>query len=245
VLVDDPDLQGRVRGGFAETAIRPAIQSIPSGSRCPVETLPATALYTRIEFERTGCTMQARKLFLTTAAAALLANVAVVGSDAHAQGPGGGWGGGPGMMGPGMMGGRGGMHLFEVLDTDGDGKVGGEEAQAAMQERLEAHDTDGDGSLSLEEFQALHADLMRPMIVDHFQFFDDDGDGEVTSDEMGQPFARMMRWMDTDGDGALSPDDMRGMRGQRGMGGRGSMMGQDGMMGGGGMMGPGGMNRQP
>lgn len=212
-------------------------------------TFPATARYTRIELERTGCTMKARNLFLTTAAAALMANVAFVGSDAAAQGPGGGWGGGPGMMGPGMMGpgmmgGRGAMHMFEVLDTDGDGKVGAEEAQAAMQERLEAHDTDGDGALSLEEFQALHADLMRPMIVDHFQFFDDDGDGEVTSDEMGQPFARMMRWMDTDGDGALSPDDMRGMMGQRGRG-PGGMTGRGGMMGQDGMMGPGGMNRQP
>lgn len=83
--------------------------------------------------------------------------------------------------------------MFEFLDTDGGGKVGAEEARAAMQERLEAHDTDGDG------------------------------DGEVTSDEMGQPFARMMRWMDTDGDGGLSADDMRGMMGQRGMMGPGGM----------------------
>jgi hypothetical protein len=35
--------------------------------------------------------MRARNLFLTTAAAALLANVVFVGSDADAQGPGGGW----------------------------------------------------------------------------------------------------------------------------------------------------------
>ncbi len=174
--------------------------------------------------------------------AALLAGVALVGSEAGAQGPGSGWGGGPGMLGPGMMGGRGGMAMFEALDTDGDGRIDTEEARAAMQDRLAAHDTDDDGSLSLQEFQAPHVEMMRPMMVDHFQFFDDDGDGEVTADELGRPFARMMQWMDTNGDGALGPDDMRGMMGQ-GMG--PGMMGPGGMMGPDGMMVPGGTSRQP
>lgn len=137
----------------------------------------------------------------------------------------GGMGMGGGMMGMGgdhmgmggMMGGHR-MRMFEMLDADGDGAIGADEARTAMVGQMQAFDADGDGALSLEEFAAMHAAHTRPMMVDRFQFHDEDGDGKITEDEMTAPFQRMMRWMDHNGDGKVSPDDMREHMGGRGMG---------------------------
>jgi hypothetical protein len=193
--------------------------------------------------------MKTRTLLAIGAGTALLLGASAVALDAVAQGRCGGMmGGGPGMTGGVMMGPGGpGMRMFEMLDTNDDDTLAADEVQTALRDRLEAFDADGDGTLALEEFQDLHAEFMRPMMVDHFQFLDDDGDGQVTPDEMGQPFARMIRWMDTDGDGAIGPDELPGRRG----GGRGpGMMGGDpgvmgGCMQGQGMMGRGMMGQGP
>ena len=117
-----------------------------------------------------------------------------------------------------MMGGQHRMRMFEMLDTNSDGAVGEDEGRAAILEQLKSFDADGNGSLSLKEFEAMHAAHIRPHMVDRFQFHDDDGDGEITTEEMTGPFARMIRWMDRNGDGQISPDDMH-HRGQgHGMG---------------------------
>ncbi|NBB70807.1 MAG: hypothetical protein GVY33_10875 [Alphaproteobacteria bacterium] len=210
--------------------------------------------------------MTKRTLTTLVAATALATSGAVLAPDGRAQGwgpcgagPGGArmmapgpMGGGPTRCGGGMMGARpmagGMMMLFDVIDTDGDGAITPDEARAAMRSRLEAHDADGDGTLSLAEFQTLHAELMRRRIVDHFQFLDDDGDGEVTAEEIGEPFARTAAWMDLDGDGAFGPDDVRARRGGgrapattgRAMGPGGGMGPGSGGTGAGGGMGPGG-----
>lgn len=112
-------------------------------------------------------------------------------------------------MHQGMMGGHR-ARMLQMLDTNGDGAVGGDEARSAMLEQLKSFDADGDGALSLEEFATMHAVHTRPMTVDRFQFHDDDGDGKVTAEEMTAPFAMMMRRMDKNGDGKISDDDMRG-----------------------------------
>lgn len=104
------------------------------------------------------------------------------------------------------------MRMFEMLDTDKDGAVGGDEARAAMLEQLKTFDAGGDGAFSIEEFAAMWAAHMRPMMVRRFQFHDAVGDGKVTSEEMTAPFDRMLRMMDRNGDGKIGPDDMhRGM----------------------------------
>lgn len=128
------------------------------------------------------------------------------------------------MMGGGMMGGGPGMRMIEQADVDGDGRVTAEEAASFRSEQISTHDADGDGSLSLEEFAALHAANTRPMMVDRFQSFDEDGDGTVTEAEMAAPFSRMLRMMDSDGDGAIGPEDMRHRR-------AGMRPGRDGGMG--------------
>lgn len=174
----------------------------------------------------------------------VLIGLAGVAGVVTAQGGRDGWSGhhrGPGaMMGHGMMGmmrrhhsgmmkggmmGRGmGMRMMEKADADDDGRVTSAEAANFRAEQIATYDTDGDGSLSLEEFSALHAAQTRPMIVDRFQAFDDDGDGKVTEAEMAGPFNRMLRYMDSDGDGAIGPSDMRRWMGQ-GLG-MGPMMGR-------------------
>ena len=94
-----------------------------------------------------------------------------------------------------------------------------EEKQAILQAKLAEFDANGDGSLSIEEFEALHSAAIRELMVDRFQALDNDGDGQVTAEEM------------------KAPASQSGMMGG-GHGGQGDMMGgghggQGGMMGGG------------
>ena len=145
------------------------------------------------------------KLLAASGAAALLALGGLAGL-AHADK--GGWGGG-GRGGHGMMG----QELMQRYDADKDGKV----TQAEIdQNRTQWHgdfDADKNASLSLEEFTALWLKAKNEMIVREFQFFDRDGNGQVTLDEYRMPMQDMVARRDRNGDGALSPDD-RGGRGK-------------------------------
>ncbi len=100
-----------------------------------------------------------------------------------------------GQMGGGM-GGQGAMMgaLAEKFDTNGDGVVTADEARAGLKAQLEKYDADGNGTLSLDEFQKLYADLTRERMVDRFQALDNDGNGQVTEDEITAP-AKRLEWM--------------------------------------------------
>ncbi|RIA55543.1 EF hand domain-containing protein [Dichotomicrobium thermohalophilum] len=133
----------------------------------------------------------------------------------------------PGMMGRGwgMMHGMGPgarMRFKEMADADEDGRVSEEEAANFWKQQVQKFDADGDGNLSLQEFAEMHAAHTRPMMVDRFQFFDDDGDATVTLSELQAPFERMNRFM--------GRNDGRGMRG-RGMMRRGMHQGMGRGMG--------------
>lgn len=131
---------------------------------------------------------------------------------------------GPGMMGRRMMRGHGMMachrmhgmgpracmRLMELADTDSDGNISKEEASNFWTQQLGKYDADDDGKLSIKEFAAMHAAHTRPMMVDRFQFFDEDGDAVVTESELQAPFIRMLRFMDRNRDDAIGPGDMRG-----------------------------------
>ncbi|MFQ5623024.1 MAG: EF-hand domain-containing protein [Paracoccaceae bacterium] len=103
------------------------------------------------------------------------------------------------MGGLGMMGG-----LMADLDADGDGTLTADEARTGLQLLLTKYDADGNGTLSLDEFAALHADALRERMVDRFQALDNDGDGQVTADEITVPadmIARMQEMHDAMQDG--------------------------------------------
>ena len=102
--------------------------------------------------------------------------------------------GGMGKTGPGPAGGMmmGGMKM-PMMDADSDGAVTAEEARAGLTAKLTEYDADGDGALSIAEFETLHSANMREQMVDRFQGFDNDGDGQVTLEEMTAPASRMER----------------------------------------------------
>ena len=110
--------------------------------------------------------------------------------------------------------GGGAMRFFEQFDANQDGRLTQVEIDQVRQSRLAEFDQNGDGSLSLEEYQALWMDAMRERMVDRFQAHDDDGDGMVTAEEFGEAFDRIVIRFDQDGDGELTPDEMR-RRGER------------------------------
>ena len=84
-------------------------------------------------------------------------------------------------MGPGMMSGRGwGSHMM------GPGMMMGSMMGPEMM--IVMLDSNDDGKLSLEEFQAVHARM--------FKYFDKDGDGQLTEEEIGKRWG----WSDSDDD---------------------------------------------
>lgn len=120
---------------------------------------------------------------------------------------------------------------FEMLDTNSDGFITAEDAEAKRQEGFASIDTNGDGFLTLEELQAApkgaggkfgrggkggkgkHAGVQEPtaeQIVDRSQrilrYLDQNGDGKVAFDEMpNRGEGRMIARLDTDEDGKISP----------------------------------------
>lgn len=117
---------------------------------------------------------------------------------------------GRGFGGPGLM-----RSLFAEVDGDGDGAVTQAEIDAFRTAQIEAADANGDGAVALDEFATVYFERMRPMMVDAFQSFDEDGDGSITSAELDERFGDVVNRLDRNGDGALSPED-RGRRGERG-----------------------------
>ncbi len=115
---------------------------------------------------------------------------------------GGHWGGGPFGGGRAMM-------LMEQFDADQDGRLTRAEIDEAIGVRLANADSDGDGNLNLDEFQPLLVEIMRPKIVDGFQFLDDDGDAVITREEIDRPLNRIVSRLDRNGDGELTADEMQ------------------------------------
>ncbi|CAI9754800.1 unnamed protein product [Fraxinus pennsylvanica] len=134
---------------------------------------------------------------------------------------------------------------FEMIDRDGNGKIRKEELQELLsrvgpeppsQEELKMMlsdvDTDGDGCISLEEFQAIESAFGPPScdteLRDTFDFFDSNGDGKITAEELFNVFRtigdarctledcrRMIRGVDVNGDGFVCFEDFSRMMEQQ------------------------------
>ena len=129
------------------------------------------------------------------------------------------------MMSEGMGGGMMGHNANAAFDTDGDGTVSPDEMRAGLAAQLVKYDANGDGVLSIAEFETLNSAMIRNTMVDRFQALDEDGDGQITNEEMAAPAAR-----------AEKMAMMRAQAAERGNGtmpmgeGPGKGMGQGGMM---------------
>ena len=104
------------------------------------------------------------------------------------------------------------MALFEEVDRNGDDTASRAEIDSLIQDRLESFDGDGNRRLSLAEFEGLWLQQMRPMMVDHFQFLDEDGDGQITQAEIDRPLDFLLARLDRDGDGGVSRQELRKLR---------------------------------
>ncbi|MGI9129997.1 MAG: EF-hand domain-containing protein [Roseomonas sp.] len=133
-----------------------------------------------------------------------------------------------GQRGDGMMGFAAG-EAFARADTNNDGKVTREEANAWLAARFAEIDANKDGGLTPDEIRAFYnarrgegrspPEGMRERMETHqaarFRFVDADLDGKITLPELRVMADAMFRSMDADGDGALTRTEVQ-RRGRRG-----------------------------
>ncbi len=157
--------------------------------------------------------MRTRTKLLLAAGAATMLSLGGLAGLAQADMPGGPGGScgmrhGFGMMGPGMMGwGMMGQQMMDRYDANKDGKITQAEIDQNRQQWLSEFDTNKDGMLSLDEYKMLWLKEHNEMMVREFQFFDRDGNGEVTIEEYKGPLADIVADRDRNNDGSLGKDD--------------------------------------
>lgn len=111
---------------------------------------------------------------------------------------------------------------FKQLDTNGDGVITKEEAQAAANARIDktfaALDTNNDGQITQDEIRAAHEKRraeMEAKFQARFKQADTNGDGMLSKDEVqaGMPMlARAFDRLDTNKDGELTLDEIKAGR---------------------------------
>lgn len=97
--------------------------------------------------------------------------------------------------------------MFERYDANKDGKITQDEIDNNRQAWYAEFDLDKDGKLSIVEFEKLWLKARHRMMVREFQFFDTDGDGNVTILEYKEPLGDIVADRDRNGDNALSRED--------------------------------------
>ncbi|HEX4943135.1 MAG TPA: hypothetical protein VFV55_02210 [Usitatibacteraceae bacterium] len=168
--------------------------------------------------------------------AALLATFAVAAQAGPFGGPGTGYGPGPGAgVGPGAgfgpgggYGHRGGAMLerLKAADTNSDGVISREEAQAALPglaANFDAIDANKDGNITYAEMQAARGTFGPAGRGEGWKKWDVNGDGKLSRDEVANAPRLLERFdaLDANHDGFLATEEMQAARLARGPGARG------------------------
>jgi Ca2+-binding EF-hand superfamily protein len=113
---------------------------------------------------------------------------------------------------------------FQKLDTNKDGAISKEEAQAAADQRItrtfDKLDTNHDGLITQAEVTAAHEARraeMQAQAAERFKQANTNGDGLLSKDEVSKGMPRLARAfdrLDTNKDGELSPEEMQAGRQQ-------------------------------
>lgn len=112
---------------------------------------------------------------------------------------------------------RGPTRAVQLLDTDGDGKIGLAEIRAEQGRLVGAADVDGDGKLSVDEFRRRGTLFMRLGTTSYFDLLDADGDRFLTVEEIAQPSQRWFSRYDANSDGMLDNEEVPHRRALRSM----------------------------
>jgi len=114
-------------------------------------------------------------------------------------------------FGPGKMYGFHGFNqvkFFERFDINGDGKVDRPELSKALDDEFTRYNTSKSGQLSQEEFKKYWEDRQQFREVRAFQFFDRDGNNEITKDEIAA-ITKKLELFDDDEDYPMDKSDFR------------------------------------
>ena len=112
---------------------------------------------------------------------------------------------------------RGPSHTMQLLDTDGDGKIGLAEIRAEQERLVGAADVDGDGTLSVDEFRRRGTLFMRLGTTSYFDLLDADGDRTLMLEEIAKPSERWFSRYDANNDGKLESEEVPHRRALRPM----------------------------
>jgi Ca2+-binding EF-hand superfamily protein len=127
-------------------------------------------------------------------------------TSAFAQGAGSGMPSGGAGMGGGGRGGHG-MTMFELYDTNGDGKITKEEFESVREKRFETLDVNKDGKVTFEEF----VEVLKPRNPDRlkkvFARMDKNGDGALSKEEWEDAGLVEFERFDINKDGVITREE--------------------------------------
>lgn len=99
--------------------------------------------------------------------------------------------------------------LFDVFDTDNDGKITRAEFEEVRGKLFASADTDGSGAFSLEDFSDIWMTMNDAHVVRMFQRLDADGDLTITVEEQTARSSDMVERRDRNGDGVITKADFK------------------------------------
>jgi Ca2+-binding EF-hand superfamily protein len=105
-------------------------------------------------------------------------------------------------------------HMFQMMDSNGDGKLSSDEHAAGVRKMFDMMDANKDGKVTAAEMDAAHERMGKKAhtgemsSTEKIRMMDTDNDGVLTADEHAAGAKMMFDKMDTNKDGFLSKSEM-------------------------------------